>query len=368
MPDDNAPISPLRLGLDETTPTAAGGIQEPPATPPQPNPPTQEGQPDPASESFPEEETKLVVTATPTGKKFGGTRVFATILGVLLLIGGVAAGVYLTQRQQLVSTRAWDCKTYVSNVSRDGIVSVQNGSTRDEPSQQALVFINDTQVAVLDVPALKKGGAATLGGVSVPQGSFSWKVKGTKDCENSGSFETAKVKICHVPPGSPETSQAIDVDKNAWETGRDPHNAHSLDFLVYQNHPCPPLTPTPTKGPTPTASPSPTSTPTPTVTPTPPPIGAACLDVKAYDSQWNQLASSNLSNLKAGNVVRFTVGGTTTSGSFDKARFTVNGVARAEVTGKRPETDEFFDEYVIPEGTTGFTVSAQIHHSVLGWF
>lgn len=328
MPDDTPPISPLGLGLDEGVSSApTSGTQAP--TAPQPNPgadePSQPLQSPPPPELVSEDETNLVVTASPAPKKFVSKRVIATILGILLLMGSVATGVYLVQRQQLTSTRAWDCKTYVFNVSSDGIVSIQNGSTRDEPSQQALVFINDTQVAVLDVPALKKGDAATLGSVSVPAGSFSWRVKGTKDCQNSGSYQV-------TPTPSPSS------------------------------------TPTPTQGPTPTASPSPTSTPTPTVTPTPPPIGAACLDVKAYDSQWNQLASSDLSNLKTGDLVRLTVGGTTTSGSFDKARFTVNGVTEAEVTAKRPGTDEFFDEYVIPEGTTSFNVSAQIHHSVLGWF
>lgn len=328
MPNDTPPIGPLGLGLDEGAPsTPTSGTQ----TPTSPQPITAVGEPSQPVESpsppelVSEDETNLVVTASPAPKKFVSKRAIATILGILLLIGSVATGVYLVQRQQLISTRAWYCKTYVFNVSRDGIVSVQNGSTRDEPSQQALVFINDAQAAVLDVPALKKGSAATLGSVSVPQGSFSWRVKGTKDCQSSGSYQT-------TPTPSPSP------------------------------------TPTPTKGPTPTASPPPTSTPTPTVTPTPPPIGAACLDVKAYDSQWNQLASSDLSNLKAGEIVRFAVGGTTTSGSFDKARFTINGVARTEVAAQRPGTDEFFDEYVIPEGTTSFSVSAQIHHLVLGWF
>jgi len=68
-----------------------------------------------------------------------------------------------------------------------------------------------------------------------------------------------------------------------------------------------------------------------------------------------------------GDTVRFTVAGQASSGSFDKARFKINGVQRPEVTGKRPATEEYYDEYTIPAGITTFTINAQIHHATLGW-
>lgn len=69
----------------------------------------------------------------------------------------------------------------------------------------------------------------------------------------------------------------------------------------------------------------------------------------------------------AGDMVYFTVGGTTTGGSFDMAHFTINGELRSDVTTKRPGTEEFYDAYTLPEGLTTLSVQAQIHHTTLGW-
>ena len=104
-------------------------------------------------------------------------------------------------------------------------------------------------------------------------------------------------------------------------------------------------------------------------TPPPPPgeLSAQCLNVKAYDTNWTELKSEDLAKLKAGDKVRFTVAGQASSGNFDKARFKINGVQRPEVTGKKPATEEYFDEYTIPEGITTFSISAQIHHTTLDW-
>ena len=77
---------------------------------------------------------------------------------------------------------------------------------------------------------------------------------------------------------------------------------------------------------------------------------------------------SDLAVLAVGDIVRFAVGGSTTAGSFDKARFTINGTLRPEVTTQKPGSNDFFDEYTIPVGVTSFIVKAQIHHSSLGWF
>lgn len=284
------------------------------------NPPVSVNQPSTPSENS-GLEASVVAPSNSDNKK--NTKVIATVLGIILLIGAVATGVFLVSSEQEIRIGAWDCRNYVFEVNQDGVVNVRNGSTRDEPAQQAKVYINGTLVATLDVPALNAGGAATIGTVSVPTNGFSWEVIGTKDCEDSGRFDA-------------------------------------------QPTPTPTTIPTPT--PTPTGKPSPTPIPSPTPTPSPPPIGASCLDVVAYDTDWNQLSMSDLAVLQEGDVVRFAVAGSTTSGFFDKARFTINGTLRPEVTAQKPGSDEFYDEYTIPEGTENFTVSAQIHHSSLGWF
>lgn len=94
---------------------------------------------------------------------------------------------------------------------------------------------------------------------------------------------------------------------------------------------------------------------------------AQCGSILAYDNQWNLLSATSLSKLAPGAVVRFTVSGTKQSGSFNKARFTINDVQRPVVTQKKPGTEDYYDEYIIPTGVTNFAVRAQIHHSDLGW-
>lgn len=126
---------------------------------------------------------------------------FFTILTVTItvVLAGVAifTAVRLYQlRQESVSPAspesepaAWDCKNYTFSLSAVGVVSVSNNSSRSEPPQQAKVYINEQLVATFDVPALPVGQSATLGTVNVPtDASFSWKVLGTLDCQNSGTI------------------------------------------------------------------------------------------------------------------------------------------------------------------------------------
>jgi hypothetical protein len=94
---------------------------------------------------------------------------------------------------------------------------------------------------------------------------------------------------------------------------------------------------------------------------------AQCFEVKVFNTDWSQIMITDLASKHAGDTVYFSVGGSATAGSFDKARFTINGQLRAEVTTKKPGSDEFYDIYTIPQGITTLTVAAQIHHTTLGW-
>jgi len=89
--------------------------------------------------------------------------------------------------------------------------------------------------------------------------------------------------------------------------------------------------------------------------------------VLAYDSQWHPLTEDDLKKLEPGDVVFFAVSGTTSEGTFDKAKFTINGEEKPEVTKQKPESGEFYFEYEIPEGVSSFEVTAKIHHTILGW-
>lgn len=104
-------------------------------------------------------------------------------------------------------------------------------------------------------------------------------------------------------------------------------------------------------------------------TPTPSPSNRAqCGSVMAYDTNWNQLSGTQLSALKAGDRVRFTITGTKASGSFTKARFKINQNSAVESAQTKPGSSEvFYTEYTIPAGTTTFQVGAAIYHDSLGW-
>jgi hypothetical protein len=256
-------------------------------------------------------DVNAVITSEHVPERLGGKKVIATIFGILFLIGGIAAGVFLAQRRQFLPSQAWNCSLYVFDVSQQGEVSVMNGQTRQEPGQKAEVSINGTLITILDVTALKAGDEATLGTVDVPsEQGFSWKVDGTVDCENSGNYE----------PASPEE--------------------------------------------TPTTVPEP-----PQATPTTPPCKpkATCSQVRTYDDQWNLI--TDLSSVSANNTIYFSVSGTTNTGTIQKARFSVNDVSIGETTNKKPGTiDEFYIDYTIPEGTTSFSMKAELYHSEFGWF
>jgi hypothetical protein len=106
------------------------------------------------------------------------------------------------------------------------------------------------------------------------------------------------------------------------------------------------------------ASPTPVPTPSPSPAPTPAP---QCTNVKAYDANWNLLTNIQLVQLTPGATVNFTVTGTT-GGTFDAARFTINGALEPNTTLLKPgTTNEFYMQYTIPVGVPSFVVTAQLH-------
>jgi hypothetical protein len=190
---------------------------------------------------------------------------FFTILTitVTVILAGVAifTAISLYQlRQESVSPAspesepaAWDCHNYTFSLSATGIVSVSNSSSRNEPPQQAQVYIDNQLVTTLDVPALPAGQSATLGTVSVPAGTFSWKILGTVDCQNSGTITSAPVACTQLKFTITTTTVT-------------PSPSEEVE---------PTVTPTTTSTPTPTDKPlggeetTPTPTPQATATPTP---------------------------------------------------------------------------------------------------
>lgn len=90
---------------------------------------------------------------------------------------------------------------------------------------------------------------------------------------------------------------------------------------------------------------------------------------EAYDTSWNKLSSVQLSQIKVGDKIRFTVSdkmgvsGSGITGPAKKARFTINGVLRPEVTTKDPSGNKFYDEYTVTAADINlvtFTVKAEV--------
>jgi hypothetical protein len=108
--------------------------------------------------------------------------------------------------------------------------------------------------------------------------------------------------------------------------------------------------------------------PPPVITPPPTPFYIAkCQRIQAYNEAWTLLTTANLSTLKAGDKVNFCAVGATNNGSFDKAKFTINGTAQAETTTKRPSSNDYCQLYTIAASVNTFNVNAQVHHTTLGW-
>lgn len=95
---------------------------------------------------------------------------------------------------------------------------------------------------------------------------------------------------------------------------------------------------------------------------------AQCINIKAFDENWDPLTPEDLATFEPGDTVRFSVAGETNIGSFEAARFTINDELREPVTTLRPGTSEFYDEFEIPEDVAQFSVTVELLHSEAGWF
>ncbi len=89
-------------------------------------------------------------------------------------------------------------------------------------------------------------------------------------------------------------------------------------------------------------------------------------NIKAYDTNWNALSASQLSQLRSGDKVRFATLGQPAA-EFTKARFRINQGSWQETTTKKPNTDEFYLEYAIPANITNFKIEAEAYHRDQGW-
>lgn len=117
-----------------------------------------------------------------------------------------------------------------------------------------------------------------------------------------------------------------------------------------------------------TPSPPSTSTQPPsTSTNTPVPLIAQCVSTRIYSPNWTLITNDEYHNLSDRSQVYFCVSGSTTGGSFNKARFTINGTLYPETVMVRPGSADYCQLYEIPVGSYSTNVQGEVHHNALGW-
>ncbi len=163
---------------------------------------------------------------------------------------------------------AWDCKEYNFNVTARGSVQVENRSNNDEPSQTANVFINGDRVLKdVVVPAMPAGSGWTeFTTVDVPDGTWTWRVVGSDDCNDKGSRGDPTATPDPTATFTPDVTETPRPTKTPKPT-RTPTEIEPTDTDTPEPTDTP-VVPTRTSTPTDTESPLPTETPVVTDTPT----------------------------------------------------------------------------------------------------
>ncbi|MGB6838774.1 MAG: hypothetical protein WBD86_02415 [Microgenomates group bacterium] len=339
----------------------------------------------PADSSVDTDIPPVITTAGAPKRKFG-KKTIATILGVLFLVGGIGAGVILVQQQQDIREKAAGGAECAGGVA-DGKYACSGYSTCVRCDNGRFVSVPNT-TSGCPSPCGTAPAACVADGRCRGPNEDCCSGKSYLDTSCIPTDDRCGTKAAPTTPDHPNcnTNKALYSPSDC--SGRLVKDHIIREFCNAEGDkywckewqldwgvPCWCEKPSdyPHVGKDYWLKPAPGETklecgtsPDPRCTGNGPGITASCLDIKAFDTEWNRI--TNLSTLKAGDVVRFTVSGSASSGSFDKARFIINSATRPEVTVKRPGTEEFYDEYTIPEDVTSFTINAQVHHSTLGWF
>lgn len=371
------------------------------------------------------------VVSPPPKKKFGPKAIVAGVLGLLLLVGGIGAGILLVQQQQDIREKASTnsctggfapcpeagvCSNiYPSDVCTNlGATQCQNATTVVKCSGPLTQFCSLNywkydQTCGAGQSCLD-GACVSAGDTASPSPSPSGGGGGGSDCRYtrdeaagavglagncSGYTFRALVFECNGPSSLGNNGRCEDkgIHPGYQSTPVDQPGATSVnigsvgncksrqaDLIVTGRPEGDPLdgdnlpgTPVVANFIIKDGNQSGCNTPPPPASaPASAPASSAgttafCQQIKAYDTNWAQLGPSQLAALQVGDHVRFAVRGSATGGTFTKAIFKVNGVDSNEITNKKPGTEEYFYEYTIPTGATAITVEGFVFHSTLGW-
>lgn len=389
MPDQNLPNPPPTfpdIADIPPIPAVSDTLSSPPSLPESPKPLVQE---------IPEMAPPApVIDNAPPPKNKG--KIIATILGIFLLVGAVAAGVTLVKQNQEIREKA--ATTFGCNQSNENSLC-DNDTSRTWQGWCALYYCPN---GTYDVNASKCDGGP---GYSIESGPCSdliskanglsvkcWQIDAISGDAISGPGSYCNVQGCnghsienqgcvYVPPTTNPPTTSTPTPTPTGGGGRrspSPTPTQPPECPVIKPAQCPdgswPLPSTnPVTGCNEPQCPKPTPTPTPTKpphSPTPTPTAPMCLAVQAYDTSWNSLSGIQLSQLKAGDKVRFAIAGSPAT-DIDKAKFTINGITTAEITqkGTGAHANEYYYDYTIPAGVTSFTITAKLHSISLNvWF
>ncbi|WKZ25305.1 MAG: hypothetical protein QY322_02845 [bacterium] len=373
--DDMPPVM-----IEDTSPPMVDTIGQPPInnTPtPTASPTTDTGSAAPSDDIV----MPSVVTSGPNAKgpskKFGGGKVIATILGLFLLIGGVGAGTYLVQQNQDIrekasleseyeecrresGTQVCNCRVYGNCTRPDAHTDPQTpwvtappsgGNTESTCQSNGGYWCDEVSEYPSNnlIPGFCNTSGQTCGNVAASLGYTIRIGEGMPGTYTGGWYCRVGVNgytggpclQSNSVPGSSPYSQPPNCFCGTIQIDGGNYDGTYVSSCGCDDDSEPPAT-------------------TPSIT-------AKCQDVKAYDEKWAPLTSAQLSQLKTGDDVNFCVTGSASSGSFNKARFTINTVQQAETTTIRPTSPDYCQSYTIPAGVTTFNVTAQINHTSLGW-
>ncbi len=323
------------------------------------------------------------VLEVPTATSSNNKKIFIGLLGIFVLLAGVITGVILLRHNQNPQKKAANCSDWCTSpqecAAANGVVT--NPCSFEFCEGNFVACSLDSEEGTSDdgqCSVTFPGGVTGKIVISESCGLIDFDVyyrpasPGTTDGDCVGTHENRLGKVslgpgAHNPrnygPGG--CGYCVQLDSNQGGSAQ-----YTGD--------CP--TPTPVSSPTssPKSSPSPTATATPVATPTMPPdvdITAMCIDVRAYDNEWNSLTADDLALLQPGDLVRFGVRGSASDNGITKARFSLNGSVPVETTLKKPDSDnEYYQEFILPEfpedeDSLTISVKAELYHPDLNmWF
>ena len=384
----------------------------PPATPPTPPPfvPMVE-------EASPMSTTEIpaMVTPPPPKPRMSGGKIFAAVLGLFLLVGGVGAGVILTGQQQDIRNRAATDTTPTPTPTPTSSPSTENQTVTLNPITDTYIQGNsgdENNATSVDLPIGELNNAT--GAIrrilikfdlsKIPAGSTivsaTLSLYNKKDyADTAGVFKVYRVKQVWVENqatwniwktgskwatagafGATDTEQT-DIgsrDMTASEsvnTYKDwTLTASAIQEMVdgtFTNNGFLLKADTELNDGYTFGSASDTNKPKLVIVyqtsgGSPPPLsGFQCISVKAYDTNWSVLTDSDLSNLLTGTQIKLCIA---SSGTPDKAQFKINDTLKPETTSVRPGSTDFCQDYTVLSTDITISVKAKVHYPSQGWF